>query len=60
MISSGSTRCDLWSAYYSVSGFIMAEQIKSVDSRTREVKRIESGGKELLTEALSVLDACIY
>ena len=45
---------------YSVTGFIMVEQIKSVDFRTREVKRIESGGKELLTEVLSVLDACIY
>ncbi|MCF7929466.1 MAG: type II toxin-antitoxin system PemK/MazF family toxin [Spirochaetales bacterium] len=45
---------------YSVTGFIMVEQIKSVDFHSREVKRIESGGDELLAEVLSVLDACLY
>ncbi len=43
-----------------LTGFIMVEQVKSVDFRTRRAKRIEYGGDELLSEVLSILDACIY
>ncbi len=43
-----------------VTGFIMVEQIKSVDFRTRRAKRIERASDELLTAVLSILDACIY
>lgn len=43
-----------------LTGFIMVEQIKSVDFRTRRVKLIEHGDEELLAEVLSILDACIY
>jgi mRNA interferase MazF len=43
-----------------LTGFIMVEQVKSVDFRSRRVKRIERGGKELLADVLSILDACIY
>ena len=43
-----------------LTGFIMVEQVKSVDFRSRRAKRIEHGSDELLTEVLSILDACIY
>jgi mRNA interferase MazF len=42
-----------------LSGFIMVEQVKSVDFRSRRAKRIEHGNDELLSEVLSILDACI-
>ena len=42
------------------TGFIMVEQVKSVEFRPRRAKRIEHGSDELLTEVLSILDACIY
>ncbi len=42
------------------SGFIMVEQVKSVDFRSRRAKRIEHASDELLSEVLSILDACIY
>jgi len=38
----------------------MVEQVKSVDFRARRAKRIEYGSDELLSEVLSILDACIY
>jgi mRNA interferase MazF len=43
-----------------LSGFVMCEQMKSVDFRARELKRIGSAPKEFLDEVLSVIDACIY
>jgi mRNA interferase MazF len=43
-----------------LTGFIMVEQVKSVDFRARRAKRIEHGSEELLSEVLSILDACIY
>ena len=43
-----------------LTGFIMVEQVKSVDFRSCRAKRIEHGSDELLTEVLSILDACIY
>ena len=43
-----------------LTGFIMIEQVKSVDFRFCRAKRIEQGGDELLSEVLSILDACIY
>jgi mRNA interferase MazF len=43
-----------------ITGFIMVEQVKSVDFRARRAKRIEHGSDELLSEVLSILDACIY
>jgi len=43
-----------------LTGFVMVEQVKSVDFRARRVKRIERRNDELLSEALSILDACIY
>ena len=43
-----------------LTGFIMVEQVKSVDFRARAAKRIEHAKEELLAEVLSILDACIY
>ena len=43
-----------------LTGFIMVEQIKSVDFRARRAKRIETSNESLLSEVLSILDACIY
>ena len=43
-----------------LSGFILVEQVKSVDFRSHRAKRIEHGSDELLSEVLSILDACIY
>ena len=43
-----------------LTGFIMVEQVKSVDFRSRRAKRIERSNDELLSEVLSILDACIY
>ena len=43
-----------------LTGFVMVEQVKSIDFRARRASRIESGNEVLLSEALSILDACIY
>jgi mRNA-degrading endonuclease toxin of MazEF toxin-antitoxin module len=38
----------------------MVEQVKSIDFRARNVKRIGPAPESILQEALSLLDACIY
>lgn len=43
-----------------VSGFVMVEQVKSIDYRSRKVKRIGRASAQLLNEVLATLDACIY
>ena len=43
-----------------VTGFVMVEQVKSIDFRSRNVKRIGHAPEPVLQEALSILDACIY
>ena len=43
-----------------VTGFVMVEQVKSIDFRTRKAKRIGKASEGLLEEVLSILDACIY
>src|SRR5262249_31799488 len=43
-----------------VTGFIMVEQVKSIDFRSRRAQRIAQAPEHVLTEALSILDACIY
>ncbi len=44
----------------SVTGFVMAEQVKSIDYRARRVKFIEIIPLPTLNEVLSILDACVY
>jgi len=43
-----------------VSGVVMVEQVKSIDFRARNVKRIGPAPAAVLEEVLSLLDACIY
>lgn len=43
-----------------LTGFIMVEQVKSIDFRARGVRRIQRASNSVLTEVLSILDACIY
>ena len=43
-----------------VTGFIMVEQVKSIDFRSRKARRLGKAPAEILEEVLSILDACIY
>ncbi len=43
-----------------VTGFVVVEQIKSIDFRARKAKRIGRASDSVLEEVLSILDACIY
>ena len=43
-----------------LTGFIMVEQVKSLDFRARGARRIERAPDDLLAEVLSILDACVY
>lgn len=43
-----------------VTGFVMIEQVRSVDFRARNAQRIEHASRQLLERVLSILDACIY
>ena len=43
-----------------VKGFVMVEQVKSIDYRAREAKSVGKASEDLLDEVLSILDACIY
>ena len=43
-----------------VTGFVMAEQVKTLDFRARNAKRIERTLESVLQEVLSLLDACVY
>ncbi len=43
-----------------LTGFVMVEQVKSVDFRARRAKLIERAPEELVMEVLSILDTCIY
>ena len=44
----------------SLTGYIMVEQIKSVDYVSRQVQFLERAPNRLLDEVLSVLEACLY
>lgn len=44
----------------SLTGFIMVEQIKSVDYASRKVKFIKKASQSVLDEVLGILDACLY
>jgi mRNA interferase MazF len=43
-----------------VTGFVMVEQVKSIDFRARKAKRIGGATERVLEEVLSILDSCIY
>ena len=42
-----------------VSGFVMVEQIKSIDFYSRQAKFIQKAPNELIEDALSILDVCL-
>ncbi len=44
----------------SVTGFVMVEQVKAVDFRSRGARHIEKISVPVLNEVLSILDACVY
>ena len=44
----------------SISGVVMVEQVKSIDFRAREARRISRATPTVLDAVLSLLDACIY
>jgi len=44
----------------SLTGFIMVEQVKSVDFKKRNIKYIEKSSNDTLNEVLGILDACVY
>ncbi len=43
-----------------LNGFVMVDQVRSVDYDSRRAKFIKKASKELLNEVLAILDACIY
>lgn len=43
-----------------VIGFVMVEQVESIDFQSRKAKRLGKASGDLLGEVLSILDACIY
>jgi mRNA interferase MazF len=44
----------------SLSGFVMCEQVKSLDFKSRRVKFIERAPQEVLDDVLAILDASIF
>lgn len=45
---------------HDVTGYVMVEQVKSLDFCTRKVRRIGKAPDQVMQEALSLLDSCIY
>jgi mRNA interferase MazF len=43
-----------------VNGFVMVEQLRSIDFRARQAKRLAKAPDAVVDEALSLLDACLY
>lgn len=43
-----------------LTGFIMVDQIKSIDYVTRKIKFVEKAPSEILNDVLSLLDAIVY
>lgn len=42
-----------------ITGYVMVEQVKSIDFRARDARRIARASTLVLDEVLSILDACI-
>jgi mRNA interferase MazF len=43
-----------------LTGFVMVDQVKPVDYVARNAKFIDKASTQVLSEALAILDACIY
>ncbi len=44
----------------SLTGFVMVDQVKSIDYLSRRIKYVEQAPSELMDEVLSILDACLF
>ncbi|MBI4487891.1 MAG: type II toxin-antitoxin system PemK/MazF family toxin [Deltaproteobacteria bacterium] len=44
----------------SLTGYIMVEQIKSIDYISRKIKFVEKAPQTVLNDVLAILDACLY
>ena len=44
----------------SLTGYVMVEQVKSIDFVSRKAKYVEKAPVNTLNEVLAILDACIY
>ena len=44
----------------SLTGFVMCEQVKSLDFRSRGIKLIERAPKEVLEDVLALVDAAVF
>ncbi len=44
----------------SLTGYIMVEQVKSIDFKSRKIKLIEKASNSIMIEVLGILDACVY
>lgn len=44
----------------SVAGYVMAEQLKSIDYVSRRVRFVERAPVVVLNDVLGILDACLY
>ncbi len=42
------------------TGFVMVDQIKSIDYKSRKIKFIEKSNPDLVNEVLAILDAILY
>jgi mRNA interferase MazF len=43
----------------SVTGFVMVEQVKSVDHATRRAKFVERAPEDFVADVLDLIEACI-
>lgn len=43
----------------SLTGFVMVEQVKSVDYNARNAKYVEKAPDQLVEDVIAILDACI-
>jgi len=43
----------------SLTGFVMVEQVKSVDFNARKVKFVEKAPAQIIEDALAIIDVCI-
>jgi len=44
----------------SLTGFVMCEQVKSLNYRARGLKLIERGTREVLEDMLAIVDASVF
>lgn len=44
----------------SLTGFVMCEQVKSLDYRSRRMKLIERAAQDVLEDVLAILDASVF